>query len=379
MKIKKKLLIATTVADTYYILAGLYRHLSRWYDVTLLTSDGPHVELIRSVEGLKIVLIPMKRNMSPIADFFSICSAIKALTILKPDLVHSYTPKAGFVMMVAAYICNVKVRIHTFTGLVFPSATGLKRFLLVFVDRIICACATKIVPESYGVKNDLVNFKITKKKLTVIGSGNIAGVDTSYFDRRITSSINISNKYSLKSKFVFSYIGRIHRDKGLSELVHSFLKLSGNVVLLLVGNDDPHGELSSYDSQLIENAKNIHKTGYVEDVRAYLAVTNILVLPSYREGFSNALLQAGSMEVPIIATDVSGSNEFVSSKINGWIVPPKNTTALHHAMLSALNTPQSILNDMGTYSRKFVIARFERADHWERMRSFYQEILFPVQ
>ena len=179
-----KLVIVTTVPETLStILRGQPGWLSDRFDVVCVTSPGPQISQIREVEGVEVIEVPMNRGISPVKDLLSIFRMCRVLRSQKADIVHSYTPKAGLVAMLSAFFLRVPIRIHTFTGLVFPSTSGLKRRLLLFVDRLICISATRVVPEGLGVAYDLSANKVTGKPLQVIGHGNIAGVDVDQIGR----------------------------------------------------------------------------------------------------------------------------------------------------------------------------------------------------
>jgi hypothetical protein len=178
---RPRLLIATTVPETLaVILRDQPRFLGQHFDVDLVTSPGSKWCTLAH-EGVPVHAVPMQRGISPIRDFVSVCRMVWLMLKLQPDIVHSYTPKAGLVCMLAAWVCRVPVRVHTFTVLIWPTAQGWKQSLLKVVDRLLCACATHIVPEGAGVLHDLQMGQITGKPLRVIGHGNIAGVDVGHF------------------------------------------------------------------------------------------------------------------------------------------------------------------------------------------------------
>lgn len=224
-----KLLIVTTVPETLAtILRDQPRFLSQRFDVTLATSPGSELTAVVENERVPVELVPMVRGIDVPADVRSIARMARLIRRVKPDAVHSYTPKAGLVAMTAAALCRVPVRIHTFTGLIFPVSSGLKRAVLKWADRLTASCATRVIPEGEGVRRDLERFGITRKPLHVIGYGNIAGVDTSHFSsddedvkraaQRLAAEIGLQG-----TDRVFCFIGRLHRDKGLKELVQALL------------------------------------------------------------------------------------------------------------------------------------------------------------
>lgn len=376
-KAKKTLLVVTTVPETLStILKGQPTFLSGHFRLRLATSPAVEIARIAEQEKVEVSSVPMVRGISPVRDLLSVMRMIVLLRQLRPDVVHSYTPKAGLVTMLAAWICRVPVRIHTFTGLIFPTASGAKQKLLIWIDRLICACATRVVPEGRGVAQDLRRFGITHKPLQVIGSGNIAGVNTAYFNPADADSVERAK--TLRSAlgiadpaFVFCFVGRLNRDKGLFELVRAFELLEG-AHLLLVGAHDQTAPLDAKTRQVLGEHPRIHHLGFQDDIRAALLSADVLVLPSYREGFPNVLLQAGSMALPVIASDVNGCNEIVTPGLNGWLVPSRSSEALRLAMQAAMETSEESLVAMGRAARLHVKACFEQEAHWQRMVEFYQ-------
>lgn len=378
---KIRLLIAATVPETLAtILAGQPRFLADHYEVELVTSPGDEVEEIKAREGIGVNVLSMKRGISPIKDFISICRMLALLYRLKPHVVHSYTPKAGLISMVAARLMRVPVRIHTFTGLVFPIHSGLKRKILIWVDRLICACATQVVPEGDGVRADLVRLSVTRDPCLKIGNGNIAGVDTSYFARGsaevAVSAEKIRAEWKIDSgQFVFVFVGRLNRDKGVKELVEAFSRIESDGHLILVGAVDRTAPVDADTLRLIERHPRIHQLGFQKDIRGALACADTLILPSYREGFPNVVLQAGAMGLPVIATDVNGSNEVVENGFNGWLIQPRDVDSLRAAMVAAIQANRGELGRMGERARARIKERFEQEEYWKRLLEFYEHCL----
>ena len=221
----KKIVRAATVPQSLNRFCyGVLKELSLTYDVVGLSSPGPIIDTIREREGVRIIAVPMERRISLFKDIRSLFSLIRVFRTERPDMVHSMTPKAGLLCMIAAKITGVPVRVHTFTGLVFPTAVGLKKQVLMLTDRITCACATHVIPEGQGVKADLENYGITRKPMRVLGYGNVRGVDMDFYSRRQ----EVMEKASLirdDKCFTFLTVGRLVRDKGINELIAAFKRL----------------------------------------------------------------------------------------------------------------------------------------------------------
>lgn len=372
---KLKIVLATTVPDTFaFILAGQPRFLAGAFDLTLLTSVGRYATHLER-EAVPIVFAPMIRQINPLRDFFAFLRLVRLFRLMRPDIVHSYTPKAGLLCMSAAFFCRIPIRVHTFTGLVWPTSCGPRKGLLAGTDALTCAFATDVVAEGQGVLRDLRRLPFSKNA-RVIGNGNIAGVDVMHFDRMAhgvaKSTALLRKKYRFKKEtFVFVFLGRLHKDKGLQELIEAFLDLTHHARLLIVGELDATGPIESTLWAKIRGHARIFLAGFHYDVRPALCASNILVLPSYREGFPNVLLQAGALKLPAIASDICGSNEIIKQGVNGWLVPARDTRSLRNSMQEAMSTPREKLDAMGEVARQRVVDLFDRKSHWDRMRNFY--------
>ena len=353
---------------------------SEGYSVVAVSSPGDALSEIASREGVKVYPVPMERHIAPVKDLISLWKLIKVFRKERPDMVHSITPKAGLLSMMAAWVCRVPVRLHTFTGLVFPTSTGFKQKLLIFTDRLTCSCATHIMPEGEGVKNDLINYQITSKPLKVLGYGNIRGIDLKYFDR--TAEVEKETEKIRKTDITtFIFIGRLVRDKGINELVGAFAKLNKEYTktrLLLVGRrEDKLDPLEGQTLQEIENNPAIITTGEQKDVRPWLAASDIFVFPSYREGFPNVVIEAGAMGLPAIVTDINGSREIIIEGENGIIIPARDSEHLYTAMKQLMASPKQT-RQMANNARTMIESRFEQTFVRKCLKKYYKEILENV-
>lgn len=359
---------------------GLLRELQEkdGYEIVAVSSPDSVLDEIKNREGVKIYAVPMERHISPVKDLRSLWGLIRVFCKERPMMVHSMTPKAGLLSMMAAWICRVPVRLHTFTGLVFPTATGIKKKILIFTDRLTCACATHIVPEGEGVKKDLINYKITKKPLEVLGYGNVRGIDLNYYNPVLSEVQSEAEKIRKPGVFTFVFVGRLVRDKGINELVEAFERLNKKYVgirLLLVGkfeqNLDP---LMPQTLKKIEQKDSIEAVGRQSDVRPWLAASDAFVFPSYREGFPNVVIEAGAMGLPSIVTDINGSREIIIEGKNGTIIPTHNIDALYKAMKSFLERTDKCA-EMASNARPLIVSRYEQSYVRTCLKNFYKKIL----
>lgn len=375
---KIKIIRATTVPLSLDAFCkGMLKELGGKYEVVALSSPGELLDKVAEREGVRTIAVRMERHISPMKDLKSLITLVKVFRKEKPSMVHSMTPKAGLLCMIAAWLTRVPVRVHTFTGLVFPTATGLKKKILMLTDRITCSCATHIIPEGEGVKNDLLNNCITKKPLKVLGYGNVRGVDMDYYSQ--TPEITEKANEIQKDAFTFLFVGRIVGDKGINELCEAFDKLSSmaNVRLLLVGPyEDSLDPISQKSKEIIEQNPAIESVGgkFGDELLPYYAASDCFVFPSYREGFPNTVLEAGAMGLPSIVTDINGSREIIVEGKNGLIIPSHDANALFDAMLNMIKDKDA-REKMAGNARQMIASRFEQGYVRKCLYDFYDEIL----
>lgn len=374
----KKLIRVTTVSlSLNTLLKGQLAFLNRYFEVVGVASGKEELKQISEREGIRTINIPMSREISLGQDLRSLMLLVRLFIKERPYIVHANTPKASLLSMVAARIAGVPHRIYMVTGLRFETATGNFRKLLIAMEKTTCWCATKVIPEGEGVKRTLIREKITHKPLKVICHGNISGVDTRHYHR--TTHVNtLASQIRETGKFTFCFVGRLVKDKGMNELVSAFLRLyqeCADIRLLLVGSFetgvDPVWPETEYQ---ILNHRAISFAGFQQDVRPYLAASDALVFPSYREGFPNVVLQAGAMGLPSIVTDISGCNEIIEEGENGMIIPPRNVEKLYEAMKYFVEHKEREVSEMARKARPLIMERFEQQKVWEALLAEYQSL-----
>lgn len=373
---KKVLRIATVPLSLDLLLKGQLRMLNEEYEVVAVSSPGKELEKVAGREGVRTVAVGMERRISLLKDLVSLCRLIKVIRRENPWMVHTVTPKAGLLGMMAAWVCGVPVRVHTFTGLVFPTACGLKRKILMATDRLTCACATSINPEGKGVMNDLKRFGITRRDMKIVGNGNINGIDLEFFCRT-PEVMEAAAKWRKEGSFTFCFVGRIVGDKGMNELAEAFGKLVTEYPacsLLLVGAfEEKLDPVSPEVKAFFENCGQVEFVGWQDDIRPFLAASDVFVFPSYREGFPNVVIQAAAMGVPSIVTDINGCNEIICDGVNGVIVPSHDADRLYEAMKRMREDGEAWAN-MSRKARASVAERYERKYVWNEIKKFYAEL-----
>lgn len=372
-----KIIRAVTVAQSVGFFTGMIPNLKEMgYEVVAVSSDGPELQRVRDA-GARTVSVEMQRHISPLKDLKSLWQMVRVFRKEKPAMVHSMTPKAGLICMMAGKLTGVPVRVHMFTGLVFPTSTGLKRRILMFTDWLTCACATHVLPEGEGVKRDLLENRITRKPIKVLGYGNCRGIDLERFDRT-PEVMALAEKLRHPDKFTFITIGRLVGDKGINELVEAFCRLNQelpNTRLVLVGPYEP--ELDPIKPETIHEIETnpaIEAVGNQKDVRSWLAASDCHVLASYREGFPNVVIEAGAMGLPQIVTDINGANEIIIEGKNGIIIPSKDTDALYRAM-RRMATDAPWRTTLAANARGMIASRYEQSFVRQCLYDFYHEVM----
>lgn len=382
---KTKIIRVATVPSSFSsFCSGLLRELTEeGYDMVAVssantkagdTSTPSELERFARNEGVRCIAVEMERRMSPLRDLRSLWQMYRVMRRERPQMVHSITPKAGLMTMIAAWLARVPLRVHTFTGLVFPTSTGLTRRILMTTDRITCACATHIVPEGEGVKADLLNYGITRKPISVLGYGNIRGIDLEHFNPEPRTV-----EPGFGKPFTFVFIGRLVGDKGINELVEAFTAIAdrrpGQVRLILVGRlESDLDPLKPETVAAIDRCPDIEAVGKQSDVRPFLNSADALVFPSYREGFPNVVIEAGAMGLPSIVTDINGSREIIIEGENGTIIPPRDTDALRTAMERFIDNPD-LTARLAANARRLIASRFEQGYVRQCLKDFYRQIL----
>lgn len=369
---KKKIIrVAAAPISLDLLLKGQLNYLNGFFDVLAVASPGEEHERIRRREGVPTVALEIERSISLWKDVKSLWRLFLLFRRERPWGVHSLTPKAGLLSMMAAAFARVPVRVHTFTGLIFPYRRGAFKSLLKQMDRLTCLFATHVIPEGEGVRQLLLAEKVTAKPLEILAHGNINGVDTDYF-RRSGCREEVRKRLEVPEDAVlFVFVGRITEDKGVRELLAAFsaLRAEGKgapVFLALVGWTE------DYAAEELD-MPGVFCPGFQEDIRPWLEAADVFVLPSYREGFPNSLLQAGAMELPVIATDVCGCNEIVKDGVNGLLVPARDEEALRGAMACLRDDPEG-RRKMGAEAARQVERKFSCRIVWDALLDFYGRV-----
>lgn len=407
---KTKLIRLTTVPlSLKVLLKGQHQFMSsKGFEVIGVSSAGVELDEVKETEGILVVAIEMSRQITPLADLKSLWETYKFFKKEKPQIVHTHTPKAGIVGMLAAKLAGVPIRLHTVAGLPLMEASGTKRKVLDFVEKLTYSSATKVYPNSKGLYDFILKEKLTTNtKLKVIANGSSNGINTDHFSpNQITEEIqlDLNNKLGISSNdFVFIFVGRLVGDKGINELVQAFKELENKNQIPETGSQEsdfysnPKILVSSLQSlvpklllvgpleseldplkeetlQEINNNQNIIAVGFQKDVRPYFAIANALVFPSYREGFPNVVMQAGAMALPSIVSNINGCNEIIIEGQNGTIIPVKDAEAIKVAMQKLLED-NTYFEKLKLNARPMIQSRYEQSVVWNALFEEYKKLL----
>ena len=388
---KKLIRITTVPLSLKVLLKGQLRFMaSNGFDVKGVSSEGEELREVHENEGIAVEAITMSRKITPFQDLKSLWEMWNFLRKEKPQIVHTHTPKAGIIGMLAARLAGVPHRLHTVAGLPLMEATGTKRKILNFVEKLTYSSATRVYPNSKGLYDFILQNNFTQSnKLKIIANGSSNGIDTAFFSPdQVTEIERVTLREKLNIQpddFVFVFVGRIVSDKGINELIKAFSELQAvenneptGIKLLLVGgleNDlDP---LNSETLAEINQNKDIISVGFQQDVRSFFAIADALVFPSYREGFPNVVMQAGAMGLPSIVSDINGCNEIIIEGENGLIIPPKNVEKLKEKMLT-LAKDKNLYTKLKGNSRRMIENRYEQSVVWNALLEEYEGLLQSV-
>ena len=363
---------------------------SNGFDVKGVSSEGEELREVRENEGVVMEAINMSRKITPFQDFKSLWKMWNFLRKEKPQIVHTHTPKAGIIGMLAARLAGVPHRLHTVAGLPLMEATGIKRKILNFVEKLTYSSATRVYPNSKGLYDFILQNHFTQSnKLKIIANGSSNGINTTFFSpEQVTETERVTLREKLNIQpddFVFVFVGRIVSDKGINELIKVFseLQAAGNneqigIKLLLVGGlESDLDPLNPETLAEINQNKDIISVGFQQDVRPFFAISDALVFPSYREGFPNVVMQAGTMGLPSIVSDINGCNEIIVEGENGLIIPPKNVEKLKEKMLT-LAKDKNLYAKLKENSRRMIESRYEQSVVWNALLEEYEGLLQSV-
>ena len=372
------IVVGITHPQTCLVLTERLRALmAAGFRVVLISSPGPLLDQIVADEGIAALTIPVRRTISPFHDLVSLIRLCWALHRLKPDMTEFSTPKAGLLGNLAARLCGVPVRVYMLRGLRLETLTGFKKWVLLAAERVASACAHHVVCNSESLRARALGLRIAPEtKLRLIGSGSSNGVDA---DRFFPGPADMRDQLGISRHVpVVGFVGRLTRDKGVPELIEAFdevLRKIPSARLLLVGwFDKSEDALSEKLRQRIESDLRIICTGFVADTAPYYRAMDLMVLPTWREGFPNVVLEAAATGIPVITTLSTGSRDAVVPEVTGLLIPAGYPQAISEAVLQLIDSPNRRLC-MGRAAREWVIERFVNGHVLGLTVGYYKSLL----
>lgn len=374
---KKDLFLLTTIPNSLNFFKGQIALLNDLYNVTLISAYSPILEEISKREKVNYKSIFIKREISIINDLISLFQLFYLFLKKKPYIIHCNTPKASLLGLIAGYLAKVPNRIYYIHGLRYEGTKGLKRKLLVFLEKVSCKLATEIIAVSYGIKKT-ANQDLTKKEIRIINNGSVNGISIENYIYDDKNNI-LRNELKIdENDFVFGFVGRLVGDKGINELIEAFKKINlkfSNTKLILVGRLENHLDpLKPETLNEINLNKNIISVGYQNKVNKYYNLMDVFVSASYREGFGVSLLEANAMGVPVIATNITGHNEIIKEGINGFLIEKKNIEELKYKMIWAYQN-KNIIKNMKDMCVSEVVRNYNQKDVQNKALEFYASFI----
>ena len=379
-----RLVHVATIPSTFMFLAGQIAYMrERGLEVHTISSgrDLPpgftdsHVATHHAIE--------MTRRITPARDLRSLSDLVRRIRAIRPAIVHSHTPKAGLLGMIAARLAGVPVRIYQIHGLPFMTATGSKRQLLRLTERLSCRLANQALCVSQGMRNVAISEGFCPPgKIKVLRDGSINGVDAEvkFNPGAYPDTVRIETRRRCgisENAIVIGFVGRVVRDKGMRELAQVWLRLRhdfDDIHLLMVGDFDEDDRIPAFTEQALRRDERVHLPGLVWDMPPFYKAMDLVVLPTYREGFPVVPLEAAAMGLPVVATTVPGCTDAIIDGVTGVLVPPGDPLALREAIADYLADPAARAAH-GRSARERVLTKFRPSDIWEATYAEYRRLM----
>ncbi len=367
-----------------YLLPGQMRFMSEnGFDVLMISADGKELPEVIEKENCRHIVVPMTRKITPFQDLKCLIRLIGIFRKEKPDIVHTHTPKAGLLGMLAAKFCGVKCRIHTVAGLPLMVEEGAKYQLLKFMERLTYAAANQVWPNSNSLLTFITEHRLTNtRKLRMIGKGSTNGINVGRFnkdvlDEKIINEIKGQINYDAQHNYLLC-IGRLVVDKGIVELVDVFKllqKSKPSLKLILVGEYEPALDpLPAATLNEIETNDAILHINWTNNVEYYMHLANYFVFPSHREGFPNVLLQAGAMELPVICSRIGGNIDIITNNETGLIFESGNQQEIWSLLEYAFSYPEQ-MQTMSKKLQQIIREDYRQENVWQNILEGYRSLV----
>lgn len=376
-----RVLHVTTVPQTLFFLRGQARFMrAHGVDVQAVSSPGPELQDFAREEGVDVHAVEMQRAISPVHDVGAIVRLTKLLRELRPAIVHAHTPKGGLLGMVAATAAGVPVRVYHLHGLPMVTSSGMRRALLWGAERTSCSLAHRVLCVSSSVRAQAVAEKlVSADRIEVLGHGSINGTDAEGRFRPDEASASAGlaerGRWAIPAGApVIGFVGRLVRDKGLVELADAWQRLRvafPEAHLLLVGPEERQDPIPPEVVQTLRTDSRVHLTGLRWESPPLFAAMDLVVLPSYREGFGMSLLEGAAMALPVIGTDIPGCRDALVDGVTGTLVPAHDSVELERAVARYLRDPE-LRRRHGSAGRERVLRDFRPQALWDAQLAVYR-------
>lgn len=385
-KLLQNIRIARVSTIPFFVFTQLRTQLEALADagaqVSIISSDDELSENMQAINGCMYKPISISREISLFADVVTLIKLWKLFRREQFHIVHSTTPKAGLLCAIAAKLACVPVCIHTYTGQPWVTMKGIRKALVKYSDKLIALFNTCCYTDSFSQRDFLIKNKITRsERLRIIGSGSLAGVDTERFcldnfsdeDRRqLKESLKIND-----STKILLFVGRVTEEKGIFELIealYQLLKIGHDVVLVIVGPFEQNNEdkIRAYAKQYCDS--RVIFAGFQEKPEYFMAISALLCLPSYREGFGTVVIEAAAMQLPVIGTKIYGLTDAVVDGVTGVLVEPRNSKQLADT-LARLLSDTSLRIQMGIQAKNRALNDFDSKNYNKLLIQEYRKLI----
>lgn len=373
----------TSPLAAQWFMRGQLRYVREaGFDVTVITAPGPGLDKTRVVEGVNAIGVPMIREIALWHDLVSLWRLRRVISRLCPVITNVGTPKAGLLGGISAWVCRVPCRFYTLHGLRCETARGLKRRLLLLAERIACLCAHRVLCVSESLRQRAIALGIVDAgRSFVLGSGSCNGIDAGRFaptDEVLRRADQLRRHLGIPREApVVGFVGRLTRDKGIPELLDAHDRLLPefpDVRLLLVGGYEDGDPIDPLLRKRIEIDPQIIQSGFVQEIESYYQVMNVLVLPTYREGLPNVILEGYAAGKPVVATRATGVIDAVVDAVTGILVPVGDAKELANALALVLKD-KALAARLGNAGRERVLREFRQELIWEALLEQYGAFL----
>ena len=374
--------IAFVAASPQTVISFLNPHiiyLSKKFTIDVLCSNPSVIAPISLVENIHYQNIEITRKINVWKDIVSLLKLICYFAKSEFDLVHSITPKAGLLAMMAAYLCGVRFRVHIFTGQVWANKKGLSRQLLKITDRLTALTATHILADSKSQRDYLIKQGVvTSQKIAVLGCGSVCGVDLRRFSPNIKARAHIRKSLGIDIDSVIAiFVGRLTADKGIFDLVHAFSMSPPELNLMIVGADEEG--ISEELLSLSEAASGrLHLVPHANNPEDYMAAADFICLPSYREGFGSVIIEGAGVGLPAIASRIYGITDAVEDGITGFLHEPGSIEQITNLM-TILSNDAAMRIQMGERARSRAYRFFSSHNVVMAQMIFYDDLFKRIE